>query len=881
MTRQAERQAIDWRVPRLAGKRLVFAGNARRSGAAELARNEAAEVLPQVTAEVDFLVVERYAGSAPTGAEKKADKLIHKGAPIKIIGLEDFCKLFLPSREEALAMLTAGEEGVRRWQQLAGQYWARGQVDLRKAKLRGARLNGARLHTAMLDGADLRDANLEWAYLENLDGVRLDNARLCTHAGLYHLKNCSLKGADLTDANIGDAADCNLDGAKLVKARVGPLIRCSLRKADLGEAHLNGAGLEKSDLAGAILRKVTGWGCKASEAVFRGADLTDALLQHASFPKADFTKAILDGACLEEADLSGAKLAGTRLVKTDLTRAKLIGADLTRADLSHANLAGADLTDAIIDGADFTGANLAGAILTHLDLAKARGIDSAHRASGAAGPQVKALEAAVAQAASFAMKAVIDLDPPVTIRLTTRRWDTWTSITAYTWVGGQRHMSHSQSLSDTLLELAQRWAASPLRLESLEIKSSKCPLGHRELRELAVAAWCEARGEAVPSAAELRTRQAARRSAQDETRAALVAMLRGGAKGIERWNALQPHERKAAGHFREVDLSGADLTGADLHRLDFEGANFAGAILRDACLDRGWFSEANLEKACLEKARMSQAAFRRANFRGANLTEAGASGAHFHGADLTNAALNRAQLSFCSLRGATLQGADLREAYLDYADLRQADLSTARLQGTTLEDTRYDEQTRFPAGFTPPAKMKWAGSGPRPGPPTAPPSPANGPKDFEQFLGSLKEQVDPARLDKALQMLKAERFQLFADIDTNALVGVVKSQGDARLVYSCRLAQDGSFACCTQDLITCGGLKGRVCKHILVLVLGLTRTARIDLGTALGLVTVSNQHRQKIDKDVMSDTFLRYKGAEAGTIDWRPTETIPEDYYAL
>jgi hypothetical protein len=31
----------------------------------------------------------------------------------------------------------------------------------------------------------------------------------------------------------------------------------------------------------------------------------------------------------------------------------------------------------------------------------------------------------------------------------------------------------------------------------------------------------------------------------------------------------------------------------------------------------------------------------------------------------------------------------------------------------------------------------------------------------------------------------------------------------------------------------------------------------------------------------MSATFIRYKGAEAGEVDWRPTETIPEDYYAF
>jgi hypothetical protein len=34
-------------------------------------------------------------------------------------------------------------------------------------------------------------------------------------------------------------------------------------------------------------------------------------------------------------------------------------------------------------------------------------------------------------------------------------------------------------------------------------------------------------------------------------------------------------------------------------------------------------------------------------------------------------------------------------------------------------------------------------------------------------------------------------------------------------------------------------------------------------------------------REQVSDTLLRYKGAEAGEIDWRPTETIPEDFYAM
>ena len=33
--------------------------------------------------------------------------------------------------------------------------------------------------------------------------------------------------------------------------------------------------------------------------------------------------------------------------------------------------------------------------------------------------------------------------------------------------------------------------------------------------------------------------------------------------------------------------------------------------------------------------------------------------------------------------------------------------------------------------------------------------------------------------------------------------------------------------------------------------------------------------------ELCAATFVRYKGAEAGELDWRPTETIPEDFCAV
>jgi hypothetical protein len=153
--------------------------------------------------------------------------------------------------------------------------------------------------------------------------------------------------------------------------------------------------------------------------------------------------------------------------------------------------------------------------------------------------------------------------------------------------------------------------------------------------------------------------------------------------------------------------------------------------------------------------------------------------------------------------------------------------------------------------------------------------------DFETFLEHLRARVDTGRLGNALAMLKAERFQLFAEVKGDAVAGVVRSQSSKERVYSCRLTKGGDFSCCTQNLRACGGLQGRVCKHLLVLLVGLTKAGKLDPAAAEQWVQASKAKRPTLDKEAMGETFLRYKGAEAGEVDWRPTETIPEDYYAL
>ncbi len=160
-------------------------------------------------------------------------------------------------------------------------------------------------------------------------------------------------------------------------------------------------------------------------------------------------------------------------------------------------------------------------------------------------------------------------------------------------------------------------------------------------------------------------------------------------------------------------------------------------------------------------------------------------------------------------------------------------------------------------------------------------TPAQAVSDVASLLAALPIRLkDERRLAKALDMLKKEGFQLFHDVGEDAIAGVVRSQSDAELVYACRLGANGDVSCCTQKLNVCGGLRGEACKHVLVLLIGLAQAGlieapKVDLWLAAGL-----GRKPVLDREQMSEVLLRYRGAESGEVDWRPTTTLPEDFYA-
>jgi hypothetical protein len=158
--------------------------------------------------------------------------------------------------------------------------------------------------------------------------------------------------------------------------------------------------------------------------------------------------------------------------------------------------------------------------------------------------------------------------------------------------------------------------------------------------------------------------------------------------------------------------------------------------------------------------------------------------------------------------------------------------------------------------------------------------------EWDDFLDRLPNIADRGKLSKALTMLRSQRFQLFSEVHADHVTGVVRSPSAANRLYVCRLASDGRYSCCTQNLIQCVVSRGSPCKHLLVLVLGLVKAGDLQIAVAQKWLQSARQmgltsDGYKPDKDVVTATFLRFKGAEAGEVDWRPTETIPEDFYAM
>lgn len=164
---------------------------------------------------------------------------------------------------------------------------------------------------------------------------------------------------------------------------------------------------------------------------------------------------------------------------------------------------------------------------------------------------------------------------------------------------------------------------------------------------------------------------------------------------------------------------------------------------------------------------------------------------------------------------------------------------------------------------------------------------ASGGSPLAELVVALPTLTDAPRIKRALDMLRREKMQLYSDVSEQHVAGIVRSQTGYSDFYSTRLSADGRYSCCDSGLDWCMGMNGAVCKHLLVLLMGLVQTHQLSPATAREWLAAARQGKRgrapaggENMRDLLADTVLRYKAAQAGELDWRPTETVPEDYYA-
>ena len=800
---------------KLQGKAVFIAGNFYQQAESfpDLIKLEGGTLVTELTEKTDIMIL-GYSGVA--NPQKKAVKLNAQGAAIQVLSRDQFDQLIKPTPDEAVQLLWSGPEGIERWNRHCGDANRYYGALPRK---------GQAGKTAYLRGADFSNADLSNANLGEL------------------VDHCDFTGANLTACHLY-LSNCQLAGANLDGVASLTLIGCTAEKVDFTRIAARDVRIESSDLSSS-----------------RFANLAQ---RHLDFAKCQ----------LNDADFSGLQSPRSlQYLHCNLMNAKFVGANLEEADFGHADLSGADFTNANlklakfkgakVDGADFTGATMIAADVAQVDFSKAKGFDLTRvQVKGGPGAAVKEFIKVAAQAQRVSTTLTV-MQGTQAVILTLNHFPS----AAYCIDSTGNHYYTAQQQTPTppaklWTTMATKWHGAAPDLASVTVKASKASMSTKELKQLAICAWCELFGIEAPSDEDLKKAATSTKAQKKEKADEWLALLRTGKKGVAQWNDNIAALATMLDKVSDVDLANAKLGGIKLQNMEWKNVNCSGADLAKAEIFHCRFPEGNFAGANFKDAQLRTSSFQDANLESADATSA----------DLWGVSFKRA-----NCKGAQFAKAELRASDLCSADFTGADLTDAVLTGAS-----YDENTRWPKGFTPTLEMVWKGPGTSPAAhklvqSTKP----KGKLDIEQFMTRLAELTDPAKLAKALSMLKADRFRLYAQVNDDHFVGVVKSQGDADLVYSCRLSADGAYACCTQNLNVCGGLRGSLCKHLLVLIVGLTKNAELDPNVIDTWIRLSKTNKPALDKDAMSETFLRYKGAEAGEVDWRPTETIPEDYYAM
>jgi uncharacterized protein YjbI with pentapeptide repeats len=201
-----------------------------------------------------------------------------------------------------------------------------------------------------------------------------------------------------------------------------------------------------------------------------------------------------------------------------------------------------------------------------------------------------------------------------------------------------------------------------------------------------------------------------------------ASLLTGGGMLITQWlneeSTSEATRRDNARFIREAVLSnaetlpfaGMDLSGRVIGGLELKGANLFGSNLNKADLswaDLSCQGDIAWTEAVPEHRLVPCSDLGRISAPGVESVGTNFEGSSFHSADLRGGSLRSATLSHALSTKADFSGADLRLIKAKWANFAGADFSNADLSGSDIENSSfsgicYNENTRWPQGFTPP-----------------------------------------------------------------------------------------------------------------------------------------------------------------------------------
>lgn len=153
------------------------------------------------------------------------------------------------------------------------------------------------------------------------------------------------------------------------------VVECDLEDVDLSGLDLTNFSFErctliKTDLSHIHAAATTWTGCRARQAVVKGADLTDAVFKGGDWNNSDWERATIAGAAFMGVKLTGSsfvsvKSLGARFEDCPMRSANLRGLSFKKARLGQCDMTTADLSDTDFREAVFgSGSSLAGAAIT-------------------------------------------------------------------------------------------------------------------------------------------------------------------------------------------------------------------------------------------------------------------------------------------------------------------------------------------------------------------------------------------------------------------------------------------------------------------------------------------------------------------------------------